>query len=238
MERIIDEVGMRYGRLVLVEKITETCGRTCWLCRCDCGTEKVIKAHQLHSGKTRSCGCLHKEMTSNALTKDEIGHRYGSLVVVSKACAKPGKGAFWECKCDCGNMVVRQGRSLREGKTKSCGCRNGHTPEIAGFNILLRGLKQKAKERGYSWELTEDEVHSLSKGKCFYCGSEPTQLIRHVKSRANYIYNGLDRIDNSLGYTTNNVVSCCGQCNKAKQIYSQDNFKKWVKRVYENWASK
>jgi hypothetical protein len=45
------------------------CGRTkqgvaLWLCRCDCGTEKVVNSGHLHSGKSRSCGCLSSEITT------------------------------------------------------------------------------------------------------------------------------------------------------------------------------
>ena len=30
---------------------------------------------------------------------------------------------YWKCKCDCGNVVVRSGNSLRAGDTTSCGCK-------------------------------------------------------------------------------------------------------------------
>ena len=55
---------------------------------------------------------------------DHTGQRFGKLFVVGKSDKKKGKytGAFWECKCDCGNVVIVPGSSLRSGETRSCGC--------------------------------------------------------------------------------------------------------------------
>jgi hypothetical protein len=46
-----------------------------------------------------------------------------------------------------------------------------------------------------------------------------------------YLYNGLDRVDNTKGYIISNIVSCCGQCNRAKGILSQEEFLQWLKRA-------
>jgi len=51
--------GFRVGRLIALE-----CrgGKRCsWLCRCDCGTEKLVRADHLQSGRTKSCGCFSRE---------------------------------------------------------------------------------------------------------------------------------------------------------------------------------
>lgn len=53
---------------------------------------------------------------------DEIDNRYGRLVVIKKAKIKPKSHARWICKCDCGTIKEVNGRYLREGKIKSCGC--------------------------------------------------------------------------------------------------------------------
>jgi 5-methylcytosine-specific restriction endonuclease McrA len=49
-----------------------------------------------------------------------------------------------------------------------------------------------------------------------------------------FIYSGLDRIDNNLPHTEENVVPCCKQCNKAKSYRSQEEFFEWVENVYKN----
>ncbi len=60
---IVDRVGQRFGRLVVVE-LAE--GRTAgggvrWLCRCDCGGTKVVNGGAMVAGNVKSCGCLHAD---------------------------------------------------------------------------------------------------------------------------------------------------------------------------------
>lgn len=54
--------------------------------------------------------------------KNEIGNKYGKLLVVERAeNTKDGK-TRWLCECECGNRLVVLGTNLRKGNTKSCGC--------------------------------------------------------------------------------------------------------------------
>ncbi len=50
------------------------------------------------------------------------GLRFGRLTVLSFCKKGNNYHTFWNCKCDCGNNVVVDGRHLRSGGTKSCGC--------------------------------------------------------------------------------------------------------------------
>jgi hypothetical protein len=50
----------------------------------------------------------------------------------------------------------------------------------------------------------------------------------------NYTYNGLDRVNNSKGYTRTNVVPCCIICNNAKRTLSLSEFLEWIGQVYEH----
>lgn len=56
----IDLTGQRFGKLVAVEPAENVGGKTTWLCRCDCGKERIVKTKFLRNGKTRSCGCTEK----------------------------------------------------------------------------------------------------------------------------------------------------------------------------------
>lgn len=55
-----DLTGQKFNRLTVISK-AETKGRTAWLCQCDCGNIKIIKAESLKDGSTKSCGCLNQE---------------------------------------------------------------------------------------------------------------------------------------------------------------------------------
>jgi hypothetical protein len=59
----IDLTGQRFGRLLVVEEseVRKTGGRT-WLCRCDCGATTVVPQLVLRGGRSKSCGCLRREM--------------------------------------------------------------------------------------------------------------------------------------------------------------------------------
>lgn len=51
-----DLTGKKFGRLTAVSYL----GDCKWRCLCDCGNETVVYAHNLKSGNSKSCGCLHK----------------------------------------------------------------------------------------------------------------------------------------------------------------------------------
>lgn len=57
-KNIIDLTGKRFGLLTVIEIAGKAPnGRIQWRCICDCGTEKIVKGHDLKSGETKSCGC-------------------------------------------------------------------------------------------------------------------------------------------------------------------------------------
>lgn len=55
------KTGERFGRLVALSVDKTFGGLRYWLCRCDCGTSKVIVGVSLRRGHTKSCGCLSIE---------------------------------------------------------------------------------------------------------------------------------------------------------------------------------
>lgn len=69
MGKFIDRAGLRYGRLLVRERVDQGPAsggkRVLWRCECDCGQVKVATGHGLASGDTTSCGCLQKELTAN-----------------------------------------------------------------------------------------------------------------------------------------------------------------------------
>lgn len=62
-------IGKKYGRLTVVEYLGVFNGRSKFLCRCDCGSERVVRANNLKTGNTTSCGCLHIQRNIERLTK-------------------------------------------------------------------------------------------------------------------------------------------------------------------------
>ncbi|MFZ5669141.1 MAG: hypothetical protein ACOY4K_06580 [Pseudomonadota bacterium] len=70
--KLIDITGQRFGRLLVVAKARSPSpsGGSLWLCRCDCGTEKLLNSSNLRNGTTRSCGCLLTETASAWATSE------------------------------------------------------------------------------------------------------------------------------------------------------------------------
>lgn len=108
-----NEIGKRYGKLLVISQEETKNHKSQWLCQCDCGNEIIVSGDNLRQGKTQSCGCLK--------IIDETGNKYFRLIVIDFAYIK-NNCAYWNCECECGNKIVVAGNHLRSGHTKSCGC--------------------------------------------------------------------------------------------------------------------
>ena len=103
--------------------------------------------------------------------------------------------------------------------------------EDSGRNALFSRYKRAAKKRNINFELTKEKFFYLTKQNCFYCGDEPKQTVGKCVGTGVYIYNGIDRKDNNLGYEINNCVACCWQCNLAKNKLSLEEWYTWIERI-------
>lgn len=72
-----DLTGQKFGRLVVLTRsgIKKRGGTTTvlWLCRCDCGKEKIVAGVDLRKGSTKSCGCLRDEVRKQPKTHGKAG---------------------------------------------------------------------------------------------------------------------------------------------------------------------
>jgi len=98
----------------------------------------------------------------------------------------------------------------------------------AAFKIVLRDYKRRVESTGKKWALSDEQFRKLLNSNCHYCGIPPYKI--HPRS-TDYIYNGVDRVDSSLGYIPGNVVTCCEICNKAKRDLTTEEFLAWVDRI-------
>lgn len=162
------------------------------------------------------------------------------------------QNAIYNCKCFCGNEFKTRASYIKTKRVKSCGCLIHEYKEKPIFrkegNPLLLTLYNKytrsANKRNLDFNLTLIEFEYLTKQNCYYCNTPPIkELLELRKDRINrgatwllehtYKYNGIDRVDSSLGYFTNNCVSCCTNCNIAKNDLSTSIFLNLVKKIYE-----
>lgn len=228
------KTGDRYGTLVVVSEAPRlpVSRQRRFVCICDCGKEKTLYEQNLMVVK--SCGC----QKNSYKTVNETGNRYGHVVVTGRAPNDPSKRerSRWFYRCDCGNERIATGTNLRNGNIKSCGCRHGKPKYWAALSQCYNQYKQNARRRGLSFELTTEQFLDITQKDCFYCGTKPSNIYKPTRQTERsgsipYTYSGIDRVNNSLGYTLGNTVPCCSRCNWSKKDMTQDEFYDWVASV-------
>lgn len=120
----INLIGQKFGRLTVIKKDYSKKNKGYWICKCDCGNEKIVKTNLLTSGQTQSCGCLLKEILHEKRI-DLTNQRFGKLIAlypIIKITPSNKEVTYWHCKCDCGNEKDIIPAHLVNGATKSCGC--------------------------------------------------------------------------------------------------------------------
>lgn len=176
------------------------------------------------------------------------GDVYNRLTVLEPIGKSKHGHLIYNCKCICGNIKAVTGASLKRGEQQSCGClkrensirvgkdRKGksHLPKgQAGLNHLYLQYKHGAKKRNLEFILTKEQISEITSKNCYYCDMIPIQKMNSESEHGVYLYNGIDRLDNTKGYTIQNCVPCCKQCNLAKNVLSYDEFISWIKKVFE-----
>lgn len=168
--------------------------------------------------------------------KDITNEVYGLLTVIKLAGfrkKKNGKSSLWLCQCKCGNMTTVEKGNLKI--SKSCGCLRGAKIKSKNehvLNIIFNGYINKSKERNLEFKLSKDEFLKFITDICYYCGSKGLSETKYITKRniiTGYLkHNGIDRINNDLGYLLSNCVTCCKICNRAKSSMDIKDFDKWI----------
>lgn len=90
-----------------------------------------------------------------------------------------------------------------------------YSQTIAG---KYRSYLSSAQKRKYDFSLTISEFGEIITGNCKYCGEKTTPM-------------GVDRIDNTIGYTKENSTPCCKKCNYMKNKHSVTDFLSHVAKI-------
>lgn len=248
------EVGMKFGRLTVISKAESIAGGKAikrshgvWLCKCDCGNEKIVKTVNLNRGSTTSCGCLISQYGRSL----KPGDKRNNLTVISY---KKGK---WLCHCVCGNVTEVTTYNLNNNNTKSCGCiktevsskkaykliegRRKYAPYMASARRVWKNMYRRNKNDDLDFET----FFKYSQQNCFYCGIEPINKYNYfnaassrgsqkAKDEGEFVYNGIDRINSDGYHTADNIVTCCYLCNRSKNDRSINEFLFWANKLKTN----
>ena len=176
--------------------------------------------------------------------KNLLNRRFGRLIVIKETAARKNECVVWKCKCDCGKIRLAKSSHLLHKDVKSCGCLYQEHRRLklgdSGLRRLFEVYKSNSKRRNRVFRFSLEEFQKIVTKTCLYCGQLPSQVMfrKGVSNIATdvskFLYNGLDRKDNSMGYTKDNCVPCCKVCNFAKHTRSYNEFKLWINKVYKN----
>lgn len=166
--------------------------------------------------------------------QDLTGQKFNRLIVLQHI-GTNNRWHYWKCQCDCGNIVSVTTGNLLSNHTKSCGClRKENTTKTSGesaANTVFASYRGNARKAKLKFELTKQQFIELTQQNCYYCGIEPQQILLTKNCNGQFIYNGVDRVDNTEGYTIKNCVAACYTCNRAKNNYSIKKFNNWISRI-------
>jgi hypothetical protein len=172
---------------------------------------------------------------------DYAGQKFNMLTAVEFHHKISNNAYYWKFICDCGKEVITNLHDVRRGKIQSCGCiKRKLTDDELGFRRTYQTYRDQAISRNIEWLLTEGQVRILFKSNCYYCGSASSNHRQRIyKDRMlDYIYSGIDRFDNTLGYLYTNCVPCCSICNRMKLNHTPDMFIQHIKKILVNMEAK
>lgn len=106
---------------------------------------------------------------------------------------------------------------------------------------IYRMYWKVAASRGRAFDLTRDQFEKLSLLDCHYCGAPPAPRLRKRRDQPTtevkaWTGNGIDRVDNLRGYTLDNVVPCCRDCNRMKMDLTLAAFREKVAKIHARFT--
>jgi hypothetical protein len=120
-----------------------------------------------------------------------------------KDCGEP-TGCISNMRQRCVECTIKQRRVVAKN------CKNKYQYHKQPKNRYAT-YKRGAERRGYTFSLTIEEFTNLWNKPCSYCNTPILGI-------------GIDRQDNTIGYTVNNTIACCTTCNFMKGTLSHKEF--------------
>lgn len=192
--------------------------------------------------KSQSAAKLCK---TSSLDDKLIGKTFNKIKVISLSHIEKSR-RFYNIKClRCKKVsYMRSDRFSGTQKLNTCSlCRQENamasskkraSPNTV-YNVLYLQYKIGASSRNILFELSLEEFKKFITKNCYYCGQEATESkTSKTYNKTSIIIknNGIDRLNNNIGYNMINCVTCCKMCNHMKKNYSKDTFLKHIYKIY------
>lgn len=122
--------------------------------------------------------------------------------------------------------IIKSNRTLEEFFRYCKNIKNNYPSKIIIENTtstIYHDYTYSAKKRNIRFEISKNEFNDIVKYCCYYC-----------KNTNDNNKNGMDRLDSDKSYTKDNIVSCCGTCNKMKNDYKLYEFIATINSIVEH----
>lgn len=187
---------------------------------------------------------------------DYTGMQAGILTALQPTNEKKHGAVLWLFRCACGvEKKLRACDVFTKRGRRSCGCSQKRLSietrkkPNAGFQAQFVRYRVNAKSRKIPFDLDLTAFMSIARQDCYYCGVAPEDrknavlnaIAWEVRARSrnvcidedyySCVMNGVDRVDNSKGYSSENCVSACQTCNLMKWKHNQGEWVSHIKRI-------
>ena len=173
-----------------------------------------------------------------------VGQIFGKLTVIEKdGLAEVGDMQRWLCKCECGESYHSTTKRLKGGVSKQCrkcsiadshksGEDNRNWKGIgrisrSWFSAKINNAKKSSENKGNNREIsiTFEEVYEVAERQNFRCVYTSEKLTFHKPSTRNEKPTAsIDRIDNTKGYTKDNIQLTTSEVNLMRGALTHDRF--------------
>lgn len=182
---------------------------------------------------------------NNKVQHIKPGDTFGRLTVVSIGGVNKNTKRLINCTCSCGKPHTALGSSLVGGHTNSCGYYRKELmtsisqkePGKASYSSLYSACRGGARSRQLEFSISAEEHKIIISKNCFYCNRPPRMYSPYLTpasatrsfapgtiERSIIYVNGVDRINNDLGYAIDNCRPCCTICNESKSDRTEKEF--------------
>ena len=172
------------------------------------------------------------------LHKDYSGRTINKRKVIAFAYFTKNNDPKWFVQCACGYVFSSLTQDLKRDTCRRC---RNKDKRKRPFESLYNTFYSKASKQ-HKVDISYEQFLEFTKiSECHYCGSNVEwlqyQSRKNGKKHKGQCYN-LDRKNNVLHYTVDNVVVCCSRCNLAKNKYFTYDEWKQLGEVIRTWRGK
>jgi hypothetical protein len=94
--------------------------------------------------------------------------------------------------------------------------------------VSYASYRSRAEKKELEFAITNDNYKSIILQDCYLCGKKSTETNT----------NGIDRVDNTIGYTVDNCKACCKECNHMKNNFGLEELLCKFERIQDNWKAR